>query len=69
MFDDSRVKELLISPSGVRLIYRLQEGRRDVYLLLRQAAFGAVQVDVPLAQRLLDAGVRVYHDVASARQA
>jgi hypothetical protein len=69
IFDDSRVKELLISPGGVRIVYRLQEGRRDVYLLLRQAAFGAVQVDVPLAQRLLDAGVRVYQDVATAREA
>jgi hypothetical protein len=68
IFDDWCVKELLISPRGVRLVYRLQEGRRDLYLLLRQAAFAAVRVDLPLAQRLLDAGVRIYQDVESASQ-
>ena len=69
IFDDWRVKEVLISQRGVRLAYRLQEGRRDVYLLLRQAAFGAVRVDAPLAQRLLDVSVRIYQDAASAQQA
>ncbi|ACK51550.1 conserved hypothetical signal peptide protein [Methylocella silvestris BL2] len=39
LLSDPRVKEMLVTPRGARLVYRLREGARGAYLLLRQSRF------------------------------
>jgi hypothetical protein len=66
LFEDARVKELLITPRGVRLVYLLKEGERGPYLLLRQAVFGAARLDAALAAYLLQALVALHADLCRA---
>jgi hypothetical protein len=66
LFDDPRMKEVLISPRGVRLVYQLQEGDRARYLTLRQASFDRVRIDALLAEHLLKRLVGVYEDLSIA---
>jgi hypothetical protein len=42
---DPRVKEFAVTPSGLRLIWQLGEGRRGEHLLLRQAVFDNAQLE------------------------
>jgi hypothetical protein len=57
VFDDARVKELLISPKGLRLVILAEEADRGRYLIFRDAEMGMVplaQTRVrPLLERLL----------------
>jgi hypothetical protein len=39
LFADARVKEALIAPRGVRIVYQAREGARGAYLLFRQSKF------------------------------
>lgn len=52
-FSEGRAKELLITPNGVRIVWLLAEAERARYGVFRQAAFGDVQIDPELIQRLL----------------
>jgi len=54
IFSDARMKELVVTPLGVRLVYQLAQAERAEYLVLRQANFSAQQVDTALARQLLD---------------
>jgi hypothetical protein len=58
--DDPRLKELLITPRGLRLVYLLDEGERGPYLLFRKAVFGAVRLDAAVATRLLQTLVALH---------
>jgi hypothetical protein len=53
-FDDSRAKELLITPNGVRLVWLLAEADRARYGVFRQADFGDADLDPGVLQNLLD---------------
>jgi hypothetical protein len=66
MFDEPEVKELLISPRGVRVVYRVQEARRGPYLLLRQAVFQSAPLDGELAARLLNSLTALHADLHKA---
>ena len=66
MFDDLKMKELLITPRGVRLVYQLREGGRGPYLLLRQSVFEEVRFDAQLAERLLQALIALHEDLCRA---
>lgn len=60
MFTDPRMKELVISPRGIRLVYQLAQGRRADYAVLRRVQFGeALRVPVRRLQALLDEQVAV----------
>lgn len=39
LFADARVKEALVTPRGVRIVYQAREGVRGAYLLFRQSRF------------------------------
>ncbi|VFU09721.1 hypothetical protein [Methylocella tundrae] len=39
LFADARVKEALVAPRGVRIVYQAREGVRGAYLLFRQSRF------------------------------
>jgi hypothetical protein len=64
LFRDLKMKELLITPRGVRLVYRLSEGERGPYALLRQAVFEAARLDAELAQRLLRTLIALHQDLS-----
>ena len=57
VFDDPQLKELLVTPRGVRLVRQAAQGARAEYMVLRQAAFGPVKVPREQLQALLDAAV------------
>lgn len=42
---DTRVKEVTLTPKGVRIVRQVAEGQRGEHLLLRQAVFGDVTVE------------------------
>ncbi len=66
LFDDPRVKELLVTPRGVRFVYQADEAVRSQYLLLRQARFDAGPVPPALAANLLDAAIALVDDLRDA---
>jgi hypothetical protein len=61
--EDRRVKEILLTPRGVRLVYQADEGDRSSYLLLRQAKFEGGPADPGLVTRLLDAAIGIAEDL------
>lgn len=54
VFEDSRAKELLITPNGVRLVWLVAEANRARYGVFRQADFGDADLDPSDLQNLLD---------------
>jgi hypothetical protein len=64
LFEDLKVKELLITPRGVRVVYLVKEGERGPYLLLRQAVFEAARLDAELAERLLRTLIALHQDLS-----
>jgi hypothetical protein len=66
LFADPRMKELLITPRGVRCVYQVQQAERIYYAVLRQIEFAEDRLPVSLARRLLDATLDVYRAVAPA---
>lgn len=65
IFADVRMKELLITPRGVRLVYQADQAERAHYMVLRQARFATDQVPADLVQALLERALGVYNTVAS----
>ena len=58
-FDDPHMKELVITPFGVRLVYQAAQGERAEYLVLRQARFIQGRVGAALVQSLLDRAIAI----------
>ncbi|PBB35190.1 MULTISPECIES: hypothetical protein [unclassified Mesorhizobium] len=52
---ESRAKELLITPKGVRIVWLLAQADRARYGVFRQAAFGDARLDPTLIEKLLEA--------------
>ena len=68
-FDDPRMKELVITPKGVRLVYQAGQGERADYLVLRQARFTQTKGDAALIRFLLNRAMAIAATVdAPARQ-
>lgn len=68
LFDDVKMKELLVAPRGVRLIYQFDQAERAHYSVLRQSHFAKPRLTPALADRLLQAAVAVYQSVAGPAQ-
>jgi hypothetical protein len=58
-FDDPHMKELVITPRGVRLVYQAAQGERADYLVLRQARFIQAKVEAGLVKSLLDRAIAI----------
>ena len=70
LFTDPRMKELVVGPGGVRLVYQAAEGQRAQYMVLRQADFGdALALDLAVARALLDRAIAIHHDLKGASAA
>ena len=56
LFDDPKVKELVISPKGLRIVILAEEADRGRYLIFRDAEMGRVRLDparlLPMLDRL-----------------
>lgn len=63
VFRDPLVKELLVTPRGVRLVRQAAQASRAEYLVLRQAKFGPVVVPRDLLAGLLDRAVALAEDL------
>lgn len=61
---DPRIKEVAVTPAGLRIIRQAGEGRRGEYLLLRQATFDAAAVPPETLQSLI-AGIEALYRAAS----
>ena len=59
LFDDPQMKELLITPKGIRLVRQLWQAERAEYLVLRQAKFVNVRAEVGLVESLLNAVIGI----------
>ena len=59
VFDDPKMKELLVTPKGVRLVWQIWQAERSEYLVLRQAKFSGTAVDMAPVKLLLDTAIAV----------
>lgn len=64
LFAAPRMKEMLITPRGVRLVYQAQQAERVHYMVLRQIEFAEDRLPLSLGQSLLRATVDLYRTVA-----
>jgi hypothetical protein len=59
LFEDQRLKEMLVTPKGVRLVYQVQQAERARYAVLRQIEFLDHTLPPGLARRLLEATIAI----------
>jgi hypothetical protein len=55
LFGDPRLKELVLSPRGLRAVWLAEEAERTRYLLFRDSEMGRAPVDAATVTRLADA--------------
>ncbi|MDG4880644.1 hypothetical protein [Mesorhizobium sp. WSM4884] len=63
IFAESRAKELLITPKGVRIVWLLAQADRARYGVYRQAAFGDARLDPALLEELLATASSLRHAI------
>jgi hypothetical protein len=63
IFNEPRMKELLVTPRGVRIVRQAAQGSRAEYMVLRQALFGAVRIPRDQLASMLDATVALTEDL------
>lgn len=68
-FSDPRMKEMLVTPRGVRLVYQAEQAERVHYMVLRQIEFAVERLSLSLARALLNATVELYRSVAAPDEA
>jgi hypothetical protein len=66
MFDDPRMKELLVAPGGVRLVWQADQGRSAHYLVLRQAEWEKLQIEPDKVRSLLETALAIHRDLLAA---
>ena len=67
LFDDPRMKELIVSPKGLRAVFLAEEADRTRYLVFRDAEMGARQLDPARLESVLDALASLREDVVKTR--
>jgi hypothetical protein len=68
IFEDTKMKELVVTTQGVRLVYQASEADRAYYMVLRHAKFSDARLSTALAQGLLDQAIAIYNTVAAIRR-
>lgn len=63
-FEDLKMKEVLVTPRGVRVVYQGDQAQRSHYLVLRQPLFENFQVEPELLTRLMDLATGVARTLA-----
>jgi hypothetical protein len=59
LFSDPKVKELVVSNRGVRIVRQVAEGKRGEHLLLRQSVFEGARLEAQELQTVVDAITRI----------
>lgn len=62
-FADPKVKELLVTPHGVRLVYQLDQSIRAYYMVLRHVRFDGLVAAEELVRELLDRAIAIHEDL------
>jgi len=65
LFQDARMKELVISPKGVRLVWLAEEANRGRYLFFRDAEMGKLKLPANAIRPLLDALLDLQADLTT----
>jgi len=65
LFADPRMKELLITPRGLRLVYQADQAQRTHYAVLRQIEFAEARLSAALLRRLMEAALRIHASVST----
>lgn len=65
VFEDERVKEMLVTPKGIRLVRQAAQASRAEYLVLRQSLFGPVVVPRDMVKDLLDRALALADNLRS----
>lgn len=69
IFSDDRIKELVVTPKGVRLVARIWQAVRAHYITFREIKFPGETADRELVQRLLDTAIAVAESLGQSSQA
>ena len=69
IFDDQKVKELVISPKGVRIVFLAEEAQRSRYLIYRDAEMGVTPLASDLLKPKLDQLIALRADVLNVETA
>jgi hypothetical protein len=64
LFEDEKVKELLVTPRGVRIVYQADQAERAYYMVFRQLVFENFRPSPDLVTRLLDRAIAIHEDLA-----
>lgn len=64
LFDDNKVKELLLTPRGVRIVYQANQAEQSNYRTLRSLSFHDLSVAPELMSELLDKAITIHQDLA-----
>jgi cbb3-type cytochrome oxidase subunit 3 len=65
MFQDDKVKELLVTPRGVRIVYQADQAERAYYMVLRQLVFTNFRLSPELVTKLLDRAISIHEDLVA----
>jgi len=68
-FSDPHMKEMLVTPRGVRLVYQAEQAERVHYMVLRQIEFAVERLSLSLARALLNAAIDLYRSVGAPAEA
>lgn len=63
LFSDPRMKEIVVTPNGLRFVYQADEAVRAHYVVLREIRFAKKHLDRATAKRLLDAAHSLAHSI------
>lgn len=63
LFDDPRVKELVLSPKGLRITFLAEEANRSRYLIFRDAELGSTPLRPDILLPYLDALLALQEDI------
>jgi hypothetical protein len=62
-FDDTKAKEMLVTPNGVRMVYQARQADHRYYMLLRQVVFEDLNLSPKLVSDLLDRAISIFRDL------
>ena len=63
LFDDNKVKELVLTPRGVRIVYQANQAEQSNYRTLRSLSFHDLSVTPELITELLDKAITIHEDL------
>ncbi|MFO1436556.1 MAG: hypothetical protein U1F34_09505, partial [Gammaproteobacteria bacterium] len=67
LLNDPRLKELVVAPRGVRLVYQLAQGERANYSVFRTVKFARARIENEVMERLLQSVVALANDLRQSK--